>query len=132
MGYAIPGTVLALALLFANAPWQFSPIVLLLWGYSDRFLAVSKGGIDAALERINPSLDEAATGMGLNWLQVLQNVHLPLLRGPMTVGLLLVFVDTVKELPLRSRCAPSISTPCPCGCISTQAMNAWLKRCCRR
>ena len=106
MGYAIPGTVLALALLFANAPWQFSPIVLLLWGYSDRFLAVSKGGIDAALERINPSLDEAATGMGLNWLQVLQNVHLPLLRGPMTVGLLLVFVDTVKELPLTFALRP--------------------------
>ena len=106
MGYAIPGTVLALALLFAGTPWQLSPIILLLWGYSDRFLAVSKGGLDAALERINPSLDEAATGMGFNWLQVLKRVHLPLLRGPMTVGLLLVFVDTVKELPLTFALRP--------------------------
>ena len=106
MGYAIPGTVLALGLLFTGAPWQIGPLVLLLWGYSDRFLAVSKGGLDAALERINPSLDEAATGIGLNWIQVLKQVHLPLLRGPMTVGLLLVFVDTVKELPLTFALRP--------------------------
>ena len=106
MGYAIPGTVLALALLFAGTPWQLAPLVLLLWGYGDRFLAVAKGGLDAALERINPSLDEAATGMGLTWQQVLQRIHLPLLRGPMTVGLLLVFVDTVKELPLTFALRP--------------------------
>jgi iron(III) transport system permease protein len=106
MGYAIPGTVLALALLFAGTPWQLPSLVLLLWGYGDRFLAVAKGGLDAALERINPSLDEAATGMGLPWQQVLRRVHLPLLRGPLTVGLLLVFVDTVKELPLTFALRP--------------------------
>lgn len=53
MGYAIPGTVLALALLFAGTPWQLSPIILLLWGYSDRFLAVSKGG---SMQRSNASI----------------------------------------------------------------------------
>ena len=105
-GYAIPGTVLALALLLTGAPWQMAPVVLLLWGYSDRFLAVAKGGLDAALERISPSLDEAATGLGSRWHQVLQSVHLPLLRGPVTVGLLLVFVDTVKELPLTFALRP--------------------------
>ena len=106
MGYAIPGAVLALALLFAGATWQIGPLILLLWGYSDRFLAVSKGGLDAALERIKPSLDEAASGIGLNWIQVLKRVHLPLLRGPITVGLLLIFVDTVKELPLTFALRP--------------------------
>ena len=105
-GYAIPGTVLALALLLTGAPWQVAPLLLLLWGYSDRFLAVAKGGLDAALERISPSLDEAATGMGSPWQRVLQRVHLPLLRGPITVGLLLVFVDTVKELPLTFALRP--------------------------
>ena len=105
-GYAIPGTVLALALLLTGAPWQVAPLLLLLWGYSDRFLAVAKGGLDAALERISPSLDEAATGMGAPWQSVLQRVHLPLLRGPITVGLLLVFVDTVKELPLTFALRP--------------------------
>ena len=106
MGYAIPGTVLALALLLTGSPWQLTPLVLLLWGYSDRFLAVAKGGLDAALERISPSLDEAATGMGFPWQNVLRRVHLPLLRGPLTVGLLLVFVDTVKELPLTFALRP--------------------------
>ena len=102
-GYAIPGTVLALAL---SGKWGLAPVVLLLWGYTDRFLAVAKGGLDAALERISPSLDEAATGLGFQWPQVLRSVHLPLLRGPITVGLLLVFVDTVKELPLTFALRP--------------------------
>ena len=106
MGYAIPGAVLALALLVIGGPWQLSPILLLLWGYSDRFLAVNKGGIDAALERLSPSLDEAATGLGLRWPAVLRRVHLPLLRGPILVGSLLVFVDTVKELPLTFALRP--------------------------
>ena len=106
MGYAIPGAVLALALLLLGGPWQLSPILLLLWGYSDRFLAVGKGGLDAALERLSPTLDEAATGLGLRWPAVLRRVHLPLLRGPLLVGSLLVFVDTVKELPLTLAVRP--------------------------
>ncbi len=101
IGYAIPGVVLALAIQsFGGSPWNIAPIFLLLWGYSNRFLAVAKGGIDAALERLPPSLDEAATSLGYKWPQVLRKVHLPLLKGPMLVGSLLVFVDTIKELPL--------------------------------
>ncbi|MFM7635120.1 MAG: ABC transporter permease [Cyanobacteriota bacterium] len=100
MGYAIPGTVLALALMLIGGPWQLSPMLLLVWGYTDRFLAVAKGGLDAGLERIAPSVDEAATGLGCSWTAVLRRVHVPLLRGPLLVGGLLVFVDTVKELPL--------------------------------
>ena len=130
MGYAIPGTVLALALLLTGAPWQLAPLLLLLWGYCDRFLAVAKGGLDAALERISPNLDEAATGLGLSWTQVLQRVHLPLLRGPLTVGLLLVFVDTVKELPLTFALPPLTSTPSRFGCFSTPVMNGLQRPCC--
>ncbi len=100
IGYAIPGVVLALALLSFSGNWFLSPIILLLWGYVDRFLAVSKGGLDAAFERFPPSLDEAATSLGCSWWEVLKRVHLPLLKGPIAVGALLVFVDTIKELPL--------------------------------
>jgi iron(III) transport system permease protein len=106
LGYAIPGTVLALALMLIGGPLALAPLLLLVWGYSDRFLAVSKGGLDAALERIPPSVDEAATSLGNRWLGVLQRVHLPLLRGPLLVGGLLVFVDTVKELPLTFALRP--------------------------
>jgi iron(III) transport system permease protein len=106
MGYAVPGAVLALALMLIGGPLAISPLLLLLWGYGSRFLAVSKGGLDAALERIPPSIDEAATALGCSWLQVLRRVHLPLLRGPLLVGGLLVFVDTVKELPLTFALRP--------------------------
>jgi len=106
MGYAVPGAVLALALLLVGAPLGLSPLPLLVWGYADRFLAVSKQDLDAAFERLPPSLDEAATGLGCGWWAVLKRVHLPLLRGPLLVGGLLVFVDVVKELPLTFALRP--------------------------
>jgi iron(III) transport system permease protein len=106
MGYAVPGAVLALALMLVGGPLQLAPLLLLVWGYTDRFLAVSKQGLDAALERIPPSIDEAATGLGCSWTVVLRRVHLPLLRGPLLVGALLVFVDVVKELPLTFALRP--------------------------
>ncbi len=101
IGYAIPGSVLALALIsFKGSSLHINILSLLIWGYCIRFLAVSKGGIDAGLERIPPNLDNAAINLGKDWPAVLFKIHLPLLRGPMLVGALLVFVDTIKELPL--------------------------------
>ncbi len=101
IGYAIPGTVLALSLISISSPkFNFLAICLLIWGYLVRFLTISKGSIDSSLERISPSLDEAALGLGENWLGIIKKIHLPLLQGPIFVGSLLVFVDTIKELPL--------------------------------
>ncbi len=99
IGYAIPGTVLAIFLLTViNQPDYY--IYLLIWGYITRFLTISKGSTDSALERISPSIDEAATGLGANNLRVIKEVHIPLLKGPALVGTLLVFIDTIKELPI--------------------------------
>jgi iron(III) transport system permease protein len=106
MGYAVPGAVLALALLLVGGPLGLGPLALLVWGYADRFLAVAKQDLDAAFERLPPSLDEAAAGLGCGWWAVLRRVHLPLLRGPLLVGALLVFVDVVKELPLTFALRP--------------------------
>jgi iron(III) transport system permease protein len=106
MGYAVPGAVLALALLLLGGPLGLGALVLLLWGYADRFLAVAKQDLDAAFERLPPSIDEAAAGLGCDWWAVLRRVHLPLLRGPLLVGALLVFVDVVKELPLTFALRP--------------------------
>ena len=101
IGYAIPGSVLALALVsFKGNFWQINTLSLLIWGYSIRFLAVSKGGLDAGFERISPSIDNAAINLGKSWPKVLTKIHLPLLKGPILVGALLIFVDTIKELPL--------------------------------
>ena len=101
IGYAIPGTVLAISLItIATSKFSFIAICLLIWGYLVRFLTISKGSLDAGLERISPSLDEAANGLGSNWLSIIKRIHLPLLKGPIFVGALLVFVDTIKELPI--------------------------------
>ncbi len=101
IGYAIPGAVLALSLIsISSSKINYAPILLLIWGYSVRFLTISKGSIESGLERISPSLDEAANGLGSNWINITQKIHLPLLKGPIFVGALLVFVDTIKELPI--------------------------------
>tara|TARA_Y100001970_G_scaffold291039_1_gene426817 strand:- start:834 stop:2357 length:1524 start_codon:yes stop_codon:yes gene_type:complete len=101
IGYAIPGTVFAISLLsLGNFGVSIFPIALLIWGYSDRFLAVSKSTLDSAFERISSSFDEAASGLGQSKSTVIKKIHLPLLKGPLIVSSLLVFVDTIKELPL--------------------------------
>jgi iron(III) transport system permease protein len=106
LGYGIPGSVLALGLLLVGGPLQLNPVLLLVWGYGVRFMAVSKQGLDAALERIPASIDESATSLGCSWWQTLGRIHLPLLRGPLLVGLLLVFVDVIKELPITMSLRP--------------------------
>ncbi|MGB5135766.1 MAG: iron ABC transporter permease [Prochlorococcaceae cyanobacterium] len=106
LGYAVPGSVLGVGLLIIGGPLLLSPLLLLVWGYADRFMAVSKQGLDAALERVPPAMDETASSLGHSWLAVVRKVHLPLLRGPLLVGGLLVFVDVVKELPLTLALRP--------------------------
>ena len=106
LGYAVPGTVLAIAMLLLLAPLGVPPMLLLLFGYGNRFIAVAKGGLDAGLERLPPSVEEAATSLGEKWPGILKRIHLPLLRSPMLLGGLLIFVDTVKELPLTFALRP--------------------------
>ncbi|MEQ1578718.1 MAG: iron ABC transporter permease, partial [Hyphomicrobium sp.] len=117
-GYAVPGTVLALGLLVPLAGldnWidaQFRSVFgvspgLLLSGsifaltmaYVIRFLAVALGGVEAGFERISPNLDAAARTLGETALSALRRVHLPMLLPSLGAAGLLVFVDTMKELP---------------------------------
>ncbi len=117
LGYAVPGTVLAIGLLTPMAwfdtaagevlRWFGSEPRMLLMGsstalvlaYTLRFLAISAGAIDAGLARIPPSLDQAARSLGRSSGGALRQVHLPLLRPALAAAALLVFVDTMKELP---------------------------------
>ncbi|HUH60044.1 MAG TPA: iron ABC transporter permease [Candidimonas sp.] len=117
-GYAIPGTVLAIGMLIpimlldslASRIWQLlgnpDPGLLfmgtttaLVGAYLIRFLAISIGGIEAGLSRIPPSLEQAARLLGETPTGTLKRVHLPLLRPALGAAALLVFVDTMKELP---------------------------------
>lgn len=118
LGYAIPGTVLAVGLLIPLAgldnaihtfmqSWFAIPTGLIFSGtlfaitlaYVIRFLAVALGGVEAGLERISPNLDAAARTLGETALSALGRIHLPLLMPALGAAALLVFVDAMKELP---------------------------------
>lgn len=118
MGYAIPGTVIAVGVVipfgwFDNTldSWmreQFDistglllsgTLAALLFAYLVRFLAVSLHAVESGLERITPSMDEAARAMGERPASILGRIHIPMLKGSLLTALLLVFVDVLKELP---------------------------------
>ena len=73
--------------------------VALLFAYVVRFLAVGLQTVDAGLGRIAPSLDDAARSLGAGAARVVSRVHLPLLRGSLLTASILVFVETMKEMP---------------------------------
>jgi iron(III) transport system permease protein len=118
MGYALPGAVIAVGILIPLAALDRTlapvlegllgrPVGLLLTGsaiglvyaYVVRFLAVSLQTVEASLTRIPPSLDDAARALGVGAGGALRRVHLPLLRGGLGTALVLVFVETMKEMP---------------------------------
>lgn len=118
LGYALPGTVLAIGLLvplagldnavdgLARAAFGVSTgLVLsgsaaaLVYAYVARFLAISAGGIEAGLEKLPRSLDHSARTLGETAAGVLRRVHLPLVRPALGAAAILVFVDCMKELP---------------------------------
>lgn len=118
LGYAVPGTVLAIGLLFPlaaidnrvdaflrDAIGVSTGLVLsgslfaVALAYVVRFLAVALGQIEAGLDRVSPSLDAAARSLGESAFSALWRVHLPLLAAPLGAAVLLVFVDCMKELP---------------------------------
>src|SRR5690606_2199196 len=71
----------------------------LVCAYLIRFMAISIGGIEAGLSRIPPSLEQASRLLGETSTGTLRRIHLPLLRPALGAAALLVFVDTMKELP---------------------------------
>lgn len=107
-GYALPGIVIGIGLLVTVGVLDdlTHPLFVvggtagaLVWAYAVRFFAVGFHGLDAALRRIGPSMDQSARSLGLGPWQVLARVHWPLLRPSLATGALLVAVDCLKELP---------------------------------
>ncbi len=107
MGYALPGSVVAVGVL-ALLAWLdqvvgglflVGSLVGLVFAYSVRFLAVGYQSVEASLARITPSMDMAARSLGVAPGGVLRRIHLPLLRRGLFTAGLLVFVDVMKEMP---------------------------------
>jgi iron(III) transport system permease protein len=118
VGYAIPGTVIAVGVLVPfgwfdrqlNFVWyavfeSYIGLVLsgsmfiLIFAYVVRFLSVALHNTQSGLERIKPSMDDAALALGHSRWNIFRKIHMPLLRGSLFSALLLVFVDVLKELP---------------------------------
>jgi iron(III) transport system permease protein len=81
-------------------------LATMLLGYLVRFLAVAYNPIDSAIQRITPSVDEAARSLGSSGIKLLRRVHLPILRGGLLTAAMLVFVDVMKEMPLTLMTRP--------------------------
>lgn len=118
LGYAVPGTILAIGILpvitfadrhlstilggfMTDAPrlLMLSSGVALVYAYVVRFLAIASGGIEAGMTRIPVSLDHAARTLGEAPSGVFRRIHMPLSRASLAAAGLLIFVDCVKELP---------------------------------
>ncbi|MDT8427454.1 MAG: iron ABC transporter permease [Pseudomonadales bacterium] len=118
LGYAIPGTVIAVGVLipfawfdntldgimraqfnFATGLLLSGTLVAVLFAYTARFLPVAMNTLDAGLGKIKPSMDDAGRSLGLKPLAILRRVHMPILRSSLLTAALMVFVDVLKELP---------------------------------
>lgn len=118
IGYAAPGAVLAVGMLIplAALDHRVADLVVRITGtdpglvltgsagalvlaFVVRFFAIALGAIDSAFGRVPPTVPMAARSLGKSVGQTLRLVYLPLMRGSVGAALLLVFVDSVKELP---------------------------------
>ncbi len=118
MGYAIPGSVIAVGVLipvagldniidrWMQATFNISTglllsgtIASLIFAYLVRFLAVAFGSVESSLSKISPNLDDASRSLGYGSTSTLWKVHTPLMAGGLLTSAMLVFVDVMKELP---------------------------------
>ena len=118
MGYAIPGSVVAVGVLIPFARLDNTldafmrqyfgvstglllsgTIAALIFAYLVRFLAVSFNTVEASLGKIRPSMDHASRVLGQTPGRTLRRVHAPMMLGSLLTAGLLVFVDVMKELP---------------------------------
>lgn len=118
LGYAAPGAVLGVGILIPLAAadnaiadaiynltgWDPGLVMTgtafaVVYAYSVRFFAIAQGAAESAMDRVSPSLPMAARSLGRTAGGALRAVYVPLIRGSVGTALLLVFVDSVKELP---------------------------------
>lgn len=102
IGFALPGIVIALALVFFGANYAFfiyQTLGLLIFAYVILFLPQAVGAIRSSLLQVNPRVEEAARSLGRTLLQVLGTVTFPMIRRGILAGAALVFLTTMKELP---------------------------------
>ncbi len=118
LGYAVPGSIIAVGILVPLAAFDNSldawmrasfgistgllltgSLAALVFAYVVRFLAIAMQSVDASLHKVTPNMESAARSLGAGRWRTLREVHLPLLRGGLMTAGLIVFVEVMKELP---------------------------------
>lgn len=110
IGFGMPGIAVALSLVFfgaRHAPWVYQTVYLLLLGYMVRYASLAVGPLRTQLSRINPRMEEAGRLLGLSEIRVLWRVTAPVARGGLLTGAALVFLSTMKELPVTLLLGPT-------------------------
>lgn len=115
VGYIIPGAVIGITLVASSGFFVqtfdnvfgleigyliYSGLLLLLFAYLFRFLAVAYNPIEAHSLRVGSNLAESAYMLGKSRIRTLFTIELPLLKSSLMSGFLIVFIDVMKELPL--------------------------------
>ena len=121
-GYALPGIVIALSLVFFGANYAlflYQTLAMLVFAYVVRFLPQAVGATRASLLQISPSVEEAARSLGRSPLNVLRTVTVPLMKSGLLSGAALVFLTAMKELP-----ATLLLGPTGYGTLATRIWSA--------
>ncbi|MCF8106688.1 MAG: iron ABC transporter permease [Desulfohalobiaceae bacterium] len=125
LGYALPGTVLAVGV-FVVAGWLDRVINwgarsllaldigsvlqgslgLMLAAYCIRFMTLGFGAVDSSTQKVSPGLDDAARLSGLTGWRLIRRIHLPLIKSGLLSGLILVVIDVMKEMPITLMMRP--------------------------
>lgn len=138
IGYAAPGAVLAVGILLPMAFFdrKLADLVegltganiglfltgsasAVIFAYCVRFFALAFGSVDSAMGRFSPNIGHAARSLGLTPTQTLGRVHIPMIWTSMLIAMLMVFVDSIKELP-----ATLLLRPFGFETLSTQIYNS--------
>lgn len=125
LGYALPGTVLAvgMVIVITAVDKQLVDLLRAFFGYEKdaliqgtmltviaaymvRFLAAGYNSINSAMHRISDNLDEASISMGVIGISMLRKVHIPILKTGILTAAMLVFIDVMKEMPITLMTRP--------------------------
>ena len=125
MGYALPGTVLAVGIVIiisiVDKPmvWALSEvfgvkitsilngtIIAVLFAYTVRFLTAGFNTLNSSMLRVTRNMDEASTLLRVTGLDMIRKIHVPLLKNGLFIAAMLVFVDVIKEMPITLMTRP--------------------------
>ncbi len=114
LGYALPGSVMAVGLLYSVQNISlvsiylggtsinhilFGSVILLLFAYISRFMAIAYNSTSASSEQIKPVFEQSARLLGSSRIRLIREVYLPMMAPGILAGGLLVAIDVMKELP---------------------------------